>query len=281
MTSRIQDIFVAGGTSGIGNAIALHYLRQGSRVTIAGQSVARGERFLSMAEQMGAADRAAFIAADLKLVDENRRVIQEVKSRHHSLDAVILSAIRLFSKRIETQDGLEGTFSLYYMSRFLLSYGLTPLLEQSNNSVIVSLGGTGVTQGRIHWNDLSLHRDYNILRATLQGGRANDLLGVGYAANHTLNKTHFILSNPGFTNTGYHNVSQPWLSILRLIGHFFATPVDQSIRPLIALIENPPLQPLIAWERNKPLPLTLKTLDPSDARRLYQMTNYLLEALSL
>ncbi|WP_328991179.1 SDR family NAD(P)-dependent oxidoreductase [Kribbella sp. NBC_01245] len=103
----MKDVVVAGGTTGLGRAIALHYLREGARVTVIGSTPARGEQFVKDGEQF-VKDGAAFIQADLLSVAENRRVVEEVRARHDSLDALVLTAMTPFLKRVETVDGFEG-----------------------------------------------------------------------------------------------------------------------------------------------------------------------------
>jgi NAD(P)-dependent dehydrogenase (short-subunit alcohol dehydrogenase family) len=272
----MNDLFVSGGTSGIGKGLAMHYLRQGARVTVTGSDLARGEQFLEEAARLGAADRAAFIQADLTKLADNRLVIGKVKARHPKLDGLVLTAMRTYPRRTLTPDGYESTFALYYVSRFVLSYGLTDLLEQGERPVIVSVGGTGMTKGSVHWDDLTLRQGYSLIRATLQGGRANDLLGVAYAENHKHGKTRFLLIHPGYTNSGTNHVKQPWRAIMRLMGELFAQPVERSIRPIIRLMDNPPPQPLIAWDRNRPVNLSLPTLDKTNALKLYELTKHLL-----
>jgi NAD(P)-dependent dehydrogenase (short-subunit alcohol dehydrogenase family) len=196
-----------------------------------------------------AAERASFIQADLMTVSENKRVIEEIKARFESLDGLVLTAIRPFSKRVVTADGFEGTFSLYYVSRFLLSYGLSELLEQGTNPVIVSLGGMGMTKGEIHWDDLSLKTGYCMITSMLQGGRANDLLGVAFAENHKGSKIRFILDHPGYTNSGTNHVKQPMRTVMTVMAKLFSQPVEKSIQPIIKLMDNPPPQPLIAWNQ--------------------------------
>lgn len=272
----MRNLFVAGGTSGMGRGIALHYLRQGCKVTVAGSSPLRGQAFLDEAARLGCAEQAAFIQADLLSLSDNRRIIHEVGQRHESLDGLVLTAMQQFPKHKLTPDGYESTFALYYISRFLLSYGLTPLLEKGDNPVIVSLGGTGMTKGQIHWDDLTLQHGYGLMKATLQGGRANDLLGVAYAENHPNGKTRFILNHPGYTNSGTNHLSQPLKGILQVLGALFAQPVSKSILPIIGLMDNPPSQPLIAWDRTKAVSLTLPTLNKNDALRLYVLTKHIL-----
>ncbi|MNM37300.1 short chain dehydrogenase [compost metagenome] len=274
MENKIKNIFVAGGTTGMGKGIAMHYLRLGSKVIIVGNTHARGQQLLDEAALMGAADRLTFIRADLTSVRENRRVIEEVKSKYQSLDAVILTAMMPFPKRKETEDGFESTFSLYYVSRFILSYGLTSLLEKSENPLIVSLGGTGVINGEIHWDDLSLRNKYKLLTAMKQGNRANDLQGIAYTENHKNSKIRFILNHPGYTNSGVGHVKQPLKIIMKIMGSFFAQPVEKSILPIIKLMDNPPNHSLIAWDRTKPIEL-YNAINISDAQRLYELTKNL------
>ena len=84
----------------------------------------------------------------------------------------MLAAMLPFVKRRETVDGLEGTFTLYYLSRFMLSYGLTDLLERGETPIITNLGATGITKGAVNWDDLQFARKYSVVQATsAPGGR--------------------------------------------------------------------------------------------------------------
>ncbi|MEV1171760.1 SDR family NAD(P)-dependent oxidoreductase [Nonomuraea sp. NPDC049784] len=267
---------VAGGTTGMGRGLALHFLRRGDRVTVVGSDPEKGRLVLDEAARMGAGDRAAFIQADLSSVAANVRVIEEVKARHDALDGLVLTAIRHFSRRVETPDGFEATFALYYVSRFLLSYGLTGLLEQAESPMIVNICGVGITKGAIHWDDLSLERGYGSIQAMLQGGRATDLLGVAYTANHPDGRTRYLLHHPGFTDSGTSSLKQPTKTIIKLLAKLMGQPVEKSIQPIIELMDDPPGKGLLAYDRRTPVDPSLPTLDPENARRLYELTRHLL-----
>ncbi len=254
----------------MGLGLARHYLREGAHVTVIGRDAEKGRRFLGEA-----GERGAFIQADLTVVAENKRVIEEVKARHASLDGLVNTAMRHFSRRVETVDGFEGTFSLYYVSRFVLAYGLTELLEKGTDPVIVNVGGVGVTKGRIPWDDLSLKQGYSGIKAVLQAGRATDLLGVAYAANHVGGRTRYLLHHPGFTDSGSDSLAQPVKTIVKVLARFFAQPVEKSIQPIIELMDTPGAGGLLAYDRRDPVDLSLSTLDPA-ARRLYELTEHVL-----
>ncbi|MFI7612929.1 SDR family NAD(P)-dependent oxidoreductase [Nonomuraea terrae] len=272
----MRTYVVSGGTNGMGRGIALHYLRSGDRVTVVGSDPAKGRRLLDEAARLGAAERAAFVRADLTSVAENLRVVEEVRARHDSLDGLVLTALRHFPRRVETPDGHEATFALYYVSRFVLSHGLTGLLERAPVPVIVNVCGVGITKGRIHWDDLSLKRRYSPITAMLQAGRATDLLGVAYAAQHPDARTRYLLHHPGFTDSGADTLAQPARTVVKLLAKAFAQPVEKSIRPIIDLMDDPPGTGLLAYDRRTPLDPSLPTLDPAAARRLYDLTSHLL-----
>jgi NAD(P)-dependent dehydrogenase (short-subunit alcohol dehydrogenase family) len=266
----MQNVVVAGGTTGMGREIALHYLRRGARVTVIGSTPSRGAEFLRTAEALDG--EAAFVQADLLSIAENQRVIKEVEARHEALDALVLAAMLPFVKRRETVDGLEGTFVLYYLSRFVLSYGLTDLLERGGSPIITNIGATGITKGAVNWDDLQFTQKYNVVRATMSGGRANDLLAVHYLQNHPDGRTKYLGVQPPYTKSGTNHLPQPLRTVARLIAALFAKPAAESVKDTLAVMDAQPAERLILRAVGKPVDLGLPTFDPEDARRLYELT---------
>lgn len=265
MTSKI--VIVSGGTSGMGRATALARLARGDLVTVIGSSAEKGRALLAEART----DRLTFLRADLADIAEVERVAADIAARHDHVDALTLFANRPFPRRQETRDGLERTFALYYLSRYLLGERLRPLLDASRAPVIVNVAGVGTKAGSVDWDDPQLTGRYGIMRAQLQAGRANDLLGVAYDG-----KARYVLYHPGFTRSGLDGHPNPVVrGLLKTLALFFARPVAQSARPIVDWIDEPPAEPLTAIDRGKPVDLSLKTLDPGDAARLRAYTERL------
>ncbi|MET9493147.1 hypothetical protein [Nocardia sp. NPDC006630] len=171
---------------------------------------------------------------------------------------------------------LERLAQLYYLSRYLLSQRLTPLLERSATPVIVSIAGVGVTKGAINWDDPQLTHGYSAIRAQLQAGRANDLLGVTYDETAG-NTVRFVLYHPGFTRSGdLSSLNAVTRTLLRILARISAQPISAAIHPIHAFVDAPPAQPLTALDRGHLLPLSLPTLDPANAHRLATLTETLL-----
>jgi hypothetical protein len=269
----MKNVVVAGGTTGIGREIALHYLRRGARVTVIGGTPARGERFLGAAA--GLSGEAAFVVADLLSIEENRRVIKEIENRHDALDALVLTAMAPFVKRRETVDGLEGTFVLYYLSRFVLSYGLTELLERGETPIITDVGATGLTKGAVNWDDLRWREGFSMVKAMTSAGRANDLLAVHYLQNHPDGRTKFFGVQPPYTKSGTNHLPQPLRTVARVVAALKAQPPVESAQDTLRVMDAQPAERLILRAVGVPVDPGLSTFDPRDARRLYELTKHL------
>ncbi|CAM3316618.1 SDR family NAD(P)-dependent oxidoreductase [Stackebrandtia soli] len=277
---RRRVVVISGGTNGMGRTLALARARRGDTVVTIGSDRAKGAELMADARSEGLPGKVDFVRADLSAIEGNRDAIAHVTNAHHAVDALVLCANRQNPSRAVTVDGLERTFALYYLSRHLLGHGLTAALSRAPAPVIVNVAGVGMTKGRIHWEDMQLEHDYGMIAAQLQAGRANDLLGVAYAAAHG-STVPYVLYHPGFTRSGdLSPLSTPTRVLLRLAASLFARPVERAVAPMHAFIDTPPERPLTAIDRATSLPLNLATLDPSAAARLAATTEALLAGVT-
>lgn len=271
-----RTVVISGGTDGMGRAFALERLARGDRVVAIGSNPAKGDSLLAAAGS--GASRVRFLRADLSSVAETRRIVTEIESAYEAVDALLLFANRTSPKRIRTEEGFERTFALYYLSRYLLSYGLVPLLERSAQPVIVNIAGVGVRKGAVNWDDPHLVHGYSVVRAQLQAGRANDLLGVSFAGRYG-GRVGYVLYHPGFTRSGDLSPLNPVArTAIRTLAALAARPVHTAIHPIHDFVDTPAAAPLRAIDRGRSLDLSLPTLDPGAAERLSQLTEELLAA---
>ncbi|MFJ8687510.1 SDR family NAD(P)-dependent oxidoreductase [Micromonospora wenchangensis] len=262
---------ISGGTDGMGRGTLEARLRRGDEVVAIGSNPAKGQAVQALS------DRVHFLRADLRSVAATRRVIDVVRNRWPTVDALVLCANRQSPGRTVTDEGLEQTFALYYLSRYLLSHGLRDQLDAAERPVVVNVAGVGVTKGSIHWDDLQLARRYGMVDAQLQAGRANDLLGVDFARSGA--RARYVLYHPGFTRSGdLSTLPAPLRGLIRAAS-VFARPVGRSVQPIVEWIDDPPSDALTANDRGRPVPLSTRTLDPAAARRLGVVTDALLTRL--
>jgi len=282
------NVLVTGGTDGVGRAVALDALAKEHHVTVVGGTRSKGDAFLAAAAAAGAAERAVFLRADLRLVSENNRVLDAVREQWDRLDRLVLSAQRYQTRLTHTADGVEENFALTYLSRFLLSYGLLPELGRAERPVVVNVCGTGTPAGRMHWDDPQFSAKAGGkrggFRALMQSARATDLLGVDFAHQPATDGIPFVLFNPDFVRTNLQReLGQPWkllaLTTLALRGK----PVEEGVVPLVELLENPPSDRVSAYRGKHRVDMAARGLAkgyaPADAARLHALARKLLSDL--
>lgn len=275
----MKTIVISGGTDGIGRGLAATYLNRGDNVVVIGRDAQKGQSFIEAANAAGAGDRASFVPADLSLISENKRVIEDVKANFPVVDALVLCARYYRSTRLETAEGFEYNFALLYLSRFLLSHGLVDVLEKADNPVIMNVGGPGADVGDIRWDDLGYTRGYSGVAAMMHaGGVANDMLGVAFAEKNGSGRTKYVLFNPGSTSSGFTGEYDAATFAQIEMMKKFGKPVERSIAPIIVRVDNPPAEPLSAFAEGAPVSLAHRNFDKGAAMRLYEVTEKLLSS---
>ncbi|MEO6089719.1 MAG: SDR family NAD(P)-dependent oxidoreductase [Umezawaea sp.] len=270
----MRNIVISGGTDGIGRALALHRLRAGDRVVVIGRSAEKGAR---LEREADAGDRFHFIKADLTLVSENRRVITEVADRLGHVDVLVLCAAYLRMKRVVTSEGFEHSFALGYLSRFLLSTGIAPLMRDAKAPTIVNLAVIGAGAKAMNWDDLQFTAKHVGSKVWAQTRRANELLAVGFAREHGLGKIKYVMVNPVYVRSSFAGeFPKPVRFVVGVLGKLFAKPVEKGILPVVELIEHPPAQELSFYKAAKKQDHTATDGDREDAERLYRETKRLL-----
>lgn len=277
----MKTILITGGTNGIGKAIAMHYIKKGARVIVVGSSGVNGEAFRNDAKALGAEDRATYLQANLSLVKENERIVEEIKFQFHSLDTMIFCASKHSKTYSETEEGFENTFALAYLSRFILSYGLKECLEKSENPVIFNVCAPGM-KGEVNWDDLQHKNSFVTQQVSFHGSRLNDLLGVAFTKNDTVGKIKYILYNPwAVQTTGVLELFDSPLmkNVMKLTYKIIGKPVEKAIIPIIELLYNPPVSSLSAYKERKEVSLTMDTFNIENAEKLYYTTIQLLNSI--
>jgi NAD(P)-dependent dehydrogenase (short-subunit alcohol dehydrogenase family) len=271
---QMATAVITGGTDGIGRALADTYLGRGFDVLIIGSSANKGEAFLADAVRAGAADRARFLRADLSRVTENRRVIDHITRTHPAIDVLVLAARYHRSTRVETPDGFESNFALFYLSRFLLSHGLIGPLSRAERSVVLNFGAAGLA-GPIRWDDLQLRHDYPGTGALGHSGALCDLLGVHFAGAHADTRVDYVLNHPGVVATSFAGEYDPATAAtvdrLRRTGK----PVPLAVAQILPFLDKPPAR-LTAVVEGRQVPTDTAAFDARDAARLHEITERLL-----
>lgn len=208
-------ILVTGATDGLGRRVARDLAAKGATVLLHGRSRERAEAAVREIGEETGNDWLSYYLADLSSLGEVRRLAEEVASDHERLDVLINNAgigsgPSDGAKRRESRDGYELTFAVNYLSHFLLTNLLLPVLRGSAPSRIVNVASAG--QAPLDFDDVMLERGYDGWRAYAQSklaqimftfSLAENLGGSGVTANAlhpaSLMDTKMVLESFGYT----------------------------------------------------------------------------------
>jgi NAD(P)-dependent dehydrogenase (short-subunit alcohol dehydrogenase family) len=164
-------IMVTGATDGLGRRVARDLAAEGATVLLHGRSRERAEAAVREIGEETGTDGLSYYLADLSSLEDVRRLAEEVISGHERLDVLVNNAgigsgPSDGSRRRESKDGFELTFAVNYLSCFLLTNLLLPLLRGSAPARVVNVASAGQTP--IDFDDVMLERGYDGWRAYAQ-----------------------------------------------------------------------------------------------------------------
>lgn len=188
----MQTALITGATDGVGRLVAKQLAEKGFRMLVHGRNRERGESLVREIEAAGG--KATFLRADLASLAEVRSLAEMVKSQTPKLELLInnagIGSTGDKPGRQVSADGHELRFAANYLSGFLLTHLLMPLLKAAAPSRIVNVASAG--QKALDFDDIMLTKNYNgtdayrhskLAQVLFTVDLANELKGSGVIAN--------------------------------------------------------------------------------------------------
>ncbi|MGD8341855.1 MAG: SDR family NAD(P)-dependent oxidoreductase, partial [Gammaproteobacteria bacterium] len=147
-------------------------------VIVHGRNQDRGREVVDAINSAGPG-QAVFYRADLGSLSDVKALADQVKAQHSALNLLINNAgIGGASQdaRRESADGHELVFAVNYLSHFLLTRELLPLLEASAPARIVNVASIG--QRPLNFDDIMMTENYNQLSAYSQSKLAQIMFTI-------------------------------------------------------------------------------------------------------
>jgi NAD(P)-dependent dehydrogenase (short-subunit alcohol dehydrogenase family) len=159
-------ILVTGATDGLGKRIARELAAKGTTMLLHGRSPERLEATLEELRGQTSSQKVGSYLADLSSLAAVRDLAARILSEYDRLDVLVNNAGIIVQERKESEDGYELTFAVNYLSHFLLTSLLLPLLKDSAPARVVNVASAG--QSPIDFSNLMLERGYDVMRAYSQ-----------------------------------------------------------------------------------------------------------------
>jgi len=158
-------VLVTGSTGGLGRETAKALARQGDHVIIHGRNEARGDELVAEITAEGKGS-ARFYRADFGNLSEIQRLGKAILRDYERLDVLVNNAGIFMPNSVErrlSDDGYELHFQVNYLSGYILTEMLIPLLEASAPARVINVASAG--QAPLDFDNLMLESGY-------EGGRA-------------------------------------------------------------------------------------------------------------
>lgn len=163
-----KTAMVTGSTSGLGEVVARRLGAMGANVIVHGLNEKRGEEIAAEITKTGPG-KAVYYPGDLSSLKEVAALAKRVKAAHPRLHLLINNAGiggASNTQRRETVDGHEMVFAVNYLSHFLLTRELLPVLEASAPARIVNVASIG--QRAVNFDDVMMKNNYQTMSAYSQ-----------------------------------------------------------------------------------------------------------------
>lgn len=216
---------VTGANSGMGYATVEALSDMGATVLMLCRSKERG--MAAIASLTAQKERKLeLILCDLGDYLSIRNAAEYVKANYPRVDILVNNAGFISLDRQETKEGIERQFGINHLGHFLLTTRLLDLMVPGSRIVNVASGAHKV--GRIHFDDINLKKNYNVVRAYSQSKLANVLFTKELARRLRKRRISVNCCHPGAvaTNIGIDRETGFGKTVTGLLKPFFQTPAD-------------------------------------------------------
>jgi len=266
-----KNIVITGGTSGIGEAAAIHLAEQGARIILVARSSERAVVTLKKLQAVNPRASHAFYLADLSSIAEMKRIAAKISNDEPAIDVLINNAGAVFMRDEQTVDGLSPTFALNHLAYFVLTLELLPNLRRATEARILCTASRAHRYAHMDFTHLQRNGILGYAQSKLE-----NLLFVHKLA-QLLRSEHITVNafHPGFVDTRFaDNTNVLWRTLMRLRKTLFGLTPEQGARTLIHLATSSEGSSTSGayFVDCKPQPSSSAAVNDEQAQKLWQIS---------
>jgi NAD(P)-dependent dehydrogenase (short-subunit alcohol dehydrogenase family) len=273
-----QNVVITGGTDGIGKAAAVQLAKLGACLLLISRNPHKGAAAVAEIKRVSGNDAITFLQADLSVLKNAQRVAEQIRETFDRLDVLVHCAGNLFSRqRTLTDDGVELSFAIQYMARFVLTNELLDLLRAAPAPQVLSVMGGGTISGQVDFDNLQGEQSYGFTGAIRTTSRAGDLLTFEQIARYP--EITFYNYGPGLVRSG-QIVKNPVMRLfLNTVGRLFSRSSEQAANDIVALLtdQHPSGYYVSSAKRND----TPESADPASCKKMWEYGETVVAKLSV
>ncbi len=139
MMSTQSIAVITGATSGLGQLAAIKLAKRGMHLVLTARSEKRAEAAQNRIKEIAPNTKIDFFFGDLSLMEEVKRVGNEIKEAYPKIDILVNNAgLHGFEQRI-TKEGFPEMIAVNYLAPWLLTHTLLPSLKNTKHARIVNV----------------------------------------------------------------------------------------------------------------------------------------------
>ena len=194
---------ITGANSGLGYETSKFLLEKGATVIMCCRDLFKGEKAKQKLVKFNFPGKIDLVELDLSDLKNVEKIARFIKNKFNSLDVLINNAGIMAPPKTFSKQGLEIQFAVNHLAHMFLTLELLPILEERNNSRVVTVTSGVQYFGKIQWEDLQGNLKYDRWASYAQSKLANVMFGLELNSKlkERNSNTSSLLAHPGFART--------------------------------------------------------------------------------
>ncbi|MFC5270291.1 SDR family oxidoreductase [Adhaeribacter terreus] len=272
LTNKIA--VVTGASSGIGKVTARELARLGAHVIMVCRNQEKGEKSRQEIIAKTGNQNVTLLLADLSLMQETRRVAEEINHLIPKLDILINNAGMMPGKREETAEGFELSWATNYLSVFLFTNLLLDKLLAAYSARIINVSSEVHRLGYINLQEMHKPGKYSSITAYADSKLATIMFTYELARRLELTGITVNCLHPGVVATNVTGQAHTAMKYLFMLGRPFMRSPAKGAETTLYLATSPDLTGVsgLYYKNKKAVRSSGQSYNPAIARRLWLLS---------